>query len=137
VFLMLGAVGGFIGGATADRVGRDRVVIGSLLLSVPFSVVLAIQTDFGPLFWAAAAASGFFLNGSWISLTVRGQESLPGSIAMMSGLMLGLSVGLGGLAVTPFGLVAEHLGLPAVIAGTSILPLLGAVLMRALPPSRA
>jgi len=77
--------------------------------------------------------SGFFLNGSWISLTVRGQESVPGSIAMMSGLMLGLSVGLGGIAVTPFGIIAEHYGLPIVIATTSALPLFGAILMRFAP----
>jgi FSR family fosmidomycin resistance protein-like MFS transporter len=133
VFLISGAAGGFAGGFAADRVGRDEVVIGSLLLSVPFGVFLALQSEFGMLFWAAAAACGFFLNGSWISLTVRGQESVPGSIAMMSGLMLGLSVGLGGIAVTPFGLIAEHFGLPAVISITSALPVFGAVLMRFVP----
>ncbi len=133
VFLISGAIGGFVGGAAADKLGRDRVVIGSLLLSVPFGIYLALQTSFGPSFWLAAAGSGFFLNGSWISLTVRGQESVPGSIAMMSGLMLGLSVGLGGIAVTPFGIVAEHYGLPPVIACTAALPLLGALLMRFVP----
>jgi FSR family fosmidomycin resistance protein-like MFS transporter len=137
VFLISGAIGGFAGGAAADRVGRDRVVVGSLLLSVPFGVLLGVLGEFGPLFWLAAAASGFFLNGSWISLTVRGQESVPGSIAMMSGLMLGLSVGLGGVAVTPFGLVAERFGLGVVIAGAACLPLLGAFMMRFVPRPRS
>ena len=137
VFLIAGALGGFAGGAAADQLGRDRVVIGSFLLSVPFGIVLGLLGDFGPAFWIAAAASGFFLNGSWISLTVRGQESVPGSIAMMSGLMLGLSVGLGGIAVTPFGLVAERFGLGAVISGTACLPLLGAVMMRFVPRPRS
>jgi len=138
VFLISGALGGFVGGFAADRVGRDQVVIGSLLLSVPFGLVLAFQDQFGATFWAAAALTGFFLNGSWISLTVRGQESVPGSIAMMSGLMLGLSVGLGGIAVTPFGLIAEHVGLSSVIATTASLPLLAAVLMRFVPrPTRS
>jgi FSR family fosmidomycin resistance protein-like MFS transporter len=133
VFLISGAIGGFAGGAGADRFGRDRVVIGSLLLSVPFGVFLALQSEFGIAFWAAAAASGFFLNGSWISLTVRGQESVPGSIAMMSGLMLGLSVGLGAIAVTPFGLIAEQVGLAPVLTVTAALPVLGALLMRFFP----
>jgi FSR family fosmidomycin resistance protein-like MFS transporter len=133
VFLISGAIGGFAGGAAADRLGRDRVVIGSLLLSVPFSVLLALLDSFGWPFWLAAAASGFFLNGSWISLTVRGQESVPGSIAMMSGLMLGLSIGLGGLAVTPIGVVAETFGLGAVIAAVACLPLVGAMLMPLAP----
>jgi FSR family fosmidomycin resistance protein-like MFS transporter len=133
VFLIAGAAGGFAGGAAADRLGRDRVVIGSLLLSVPFGVTLSLLPEFGPTFWVAAIASGFFLNGSWISLTVRGQESVPGSIAMMSGLMLGLSIGLGGLAVTPIGLVAESYGLGSVLSVAACLPLLGAVLMRFVP----
>lgn len=133
VFLIAGAIGGFAGGAAADRLGRDRVVIGSFLLSVPFGLLIASDAQFGPAFWALAAAAGFFLNGSWTSLTVRGQESVPGSIAMMSGIMLGLSVGLGGVAVTPFGLLAERFGLGTVVAATACLPLLGALLMRRVP----
>jgi FSR family fosmidomycin resistance protein-like MFS transporter len=133
VYLIAGAIGGFTGGAAADRFGRDRVVVGSLLLSVPFGVLLGLQSQFGPIFWLAAVGSGFFLNGSWISLTIRGQESVPGSIAMMSGLMLGLSIGLGGLAVTPMGLFAESFGLGVVVAGAACLPVLGALMMRVVP----
>jgi FSR family fosmidomycin resistance protein-like MFS transporter len=135
VFLISGAIGGFAGGAAADRIGRDRVVIGSMLLSVPFGIVLGFTTQFGPAFWVAAAASGFFLNGSWISLTVRGQESVPGSLAMMSGLMLGLSIGLGGIAVTPMGLIAERFGLGVVVSGAACLPVLAALMMRFVPRS--
>ncbi len=133
VFLVAGAIGGFVGGAISDRVGRDRVVVGSFLLSVPFGVALGFMTDAGPLFWLAAAASGFFLNGSWISLTVRGQESVPSSIAMMSGLMLGLSIGLGAIAVAPIGRLAESVGLSSMVIVVACLPLLGAVMMRFVP----
>jgi FSR family fosmidomycin resistance protein-like MFS transporter len=133
IFLVSGAIGGFVGGATADRLGRDRVVIGSLLLSVPFALLLAQQKEFGPTFLIAAMATGFFLNGSWISLTVRGQESVPGSIAMMSGLMLGLSIGLGALAVTPIGILAEQYTLGPVLTAVAFLPLVGAFLMRFVP----
>src|SRR5437764_11664307 len=41
VFLVSGAIGGFAGGTTADRLGRDQVVIGSMLISVPFGLYLA------------------------------------------------------------------------------------------------
>ncbi|MDQ3812184.1 MAG: MFS transporter [Chloroflexota bacterium] len=138
VFLISGAIGGFAGGAMSDRLGRDRVVVGSFLLSVPCGVALALLDQFGPAFWLAAAATGLFLNGSWIPLTVRGQESVPGSIAMMCGLMLGLSIGLGGIAVAPIGVVADSLGLERVIAIVAALPLLGALIMRFVPrPERA
>ena len=56
---------------------------------------------------------------------------------MMSGLMLGLSIGLGGLAVTPLGLLAERLTLATVLTGVACLPLLGAVMMRFLPRQSA
>jgi FSR family fosmidomycin resistance protein-like MFS transporter len=133
LFLIAGAIGGFAGGVVSDRLGRDRVVIGSLLLSVPFGVALGLLGEFGWAFWLAAGACGFFLNGSWISLTVRGQESVPSSIAMMSGLMLGLSIGLGGIAVAPIGLLAEALGLGGVLSAVACLPLLAALMMRFVP----
>jgi len=133
VFLISGGLGGLVGGAAADRLGRDRVVIGSLLLSVPFGVYLGVVGWFDLSVWLAAAAVGFFLNGSWVSLTVRAQESIPGSIAMLSGLMLGLSIGLGGLAVTPIGILAEQIGLGTVLTGVACLPLLAALMMRFLP----
>ena len=133
VFLISGGIGGLVGGVAADRLGRDRVVVGSLLLSVPFGVYLGVVGWFDLTVWIAAAAVGFFLNGSWVSLTVRAQESIPGSIAMMSGLMLGLSIGLGGLAVTPIGLLAERLSLGTVLTGVACLPVLAALMMRFLP----
>jgi MFS transporter, FSR family, fosmidomycin resistance protein len=133
VFLISGAIGGFAGGAVSDFLGRDRVVIGSMLLSVPFGVALGLLEQFGPAFWLAAGLCGFFLNGSWIPLTLRGQESVPSSIAMMSGLMLGLTIGLGGLAVAPIGLLAESWGLGVVMSIAGCLPLLGALLMRFVP----
>ena len=94
---------------------------------------LGLLGQFGPAFWLAAARSGFFLNGSWISLTVRGQESVPGSIAMMSGLMLGLSIGLGGLAVDADRPGGRTVGLGVVVSGVAALPVLGALLMRFVP----
>ncbi len=102
-------------------------------MSVPFGIYVGSAGRFDLTFWLAAAAVGFFLNGSWVSLTVRAQESIPGSIAMMSGLMLGLSIGLGGLAVTPIGLLAERLSLGLVLSGVACLPLFAALMMRFLP----
>ncbi len=52
---------------------------------------------------------------------------------MMSGLMLGLSIGLGGLAVTPIGLVAERFGLATALTAVACLPLVGAIGMRFVP----
>jgi len=137
LYLLAGAVGGLIGGWLADRAGRDRVIIASLLLAAPFCVLLGAQAEVGPAFVLAAATSGLLLNGSFVVLAVRGQESMPGSLGMVSGLMLGLSIGLGGLAVTPMGVLAEHVGIPPVFVAAGALAILGAFLMRMVPQAPA
>ena len=137
LYLLAGAFGGLIGGWLADRAGRDRVIIASLLLAAPFCVLLGVQAEVGPAFVAATAVSGLLLNGSFVVLAVRGQESMPGSLGMVSGLMLGLSIGLGGLAVTPMGVIAEQVGIPPVFVAAGALAILGAFLMRTVPQAPA
>lgn len=133
VFLLSGAIGGLVGGWLADRVGRDTVIIGSMLVAAPVCVLLGLQESVNPVFLATAAASGMLLNGSFVVLAVRGQESMPGSLGMVSGLMLGLSIGLGGFAVAPMGVVAERVGIPVVLYAAAGLSLATAALMRAVP----
>ncbi len=135
VYLVAGATGGLAAGFAADRWGRDRVLVGTMLLAVPFGVYLAVGGDVGPTFVAAAAATGFFLNGSLVVLVIRGQESIPGSVGMVTGLLLGTSTGLGGLAVTPLALFSEWWGLPAAAAIASLVGGFGAVAMRFVPPA--
>ena len=133
LFLLSGAVGGLVGGWLADRLGRDRVIIVSLLSAAPFCFLLAAQDTLGAAFVVATAVSGMLLNGSFVVLAVRGQESMPGSLGMVSGLMLGLSIGLGGLAVAPMALVAERAGMPPVFVAAGSLAVLCALLMRLVP----
>ena len=133
LFLLAGAVGGLIGGTLADRVGRDRVIVASLLIASPFCVLLGAQTAVGPLFLIATATCGLLLNGSFVVLAVRGQESLPGSLGMVSGLMLGLSIGLGGLAVAPMAVLAERFGIPLALNVAAVLAIGCALIMRTVP----
>jgi len=139
LYLLSGAVGGLLGGWLADRVGRDWVIVASLLSAAPFCALLAVQQGIGPAFVVATAVCGMLLNGSFVVLAVRGQESMPGSLGMVSGLMLGLSIGLGGLAVAPMAIVAERAGIQPVFVVAGGLSVIGALLMRAVPrvPARA
>ena len=133
LYLLSGAIGGLAGGWLADRLGRDRVITTSLLSAAPFCVLLAMQPAVGPAFVVATAVSGMLLNGSFVVLAVRGQESMPGSLGMVSGLMLGLSIGLGGLAVAPMAIVAERAGIPLVFVAAGGLAIGCGLLMRAVP----
>ncbi len=138
-FLLAGAVGGLVGGAVADRIGRDKVVVAGLLAGGPACVALALQPHVDAGFWLAAIVSGLLLNGSFVVLAVRGQESMPGNLGMVSGLMLGLSIGLGGLAIAPMAALAERTGLDTVLYTSAILAVAAALLMTRVPkpPPRA
>ena len=133
LFLLSGAVGGLAGGWLADRIGRDRVIIASLLAAAPFCTLLAGQDAVGPVLILATAVSGLLLNGSFVVLAVRGQESMPGSLGMVSGLMLGLSIGVGGVAVAPVAIIAEQSGIAPVFVAAGVLSIGSALLMRVVP----
>jgi len=52
---------------------------------------------------------------------------------MVSGLMLGLSIGLGGLAVAPMAVVAERVGIPIALDVAGVLAVGCALIMRTVP----
>jgi FSR family fosmidomycin resistance protein-like MFS transporter len=126
VLLFFGGVGGLVAGFLADRFGRDTVIVASLLLSPPCGWLMLHGP--GPWLWIGAALVGLTLTGSMVALTVRGQELMPGSVAMVSGLMLGFAVGMGGLAVTPLAALAEQIGLERVADICAVLPIPAALI---------
>src|SRR5205823_4293953 len=78
VLLFFGGVGGLVAGFLADRIGRDTVIVASLLVSPPFGWLMLHGP--GPLLWIGAALVGLSLTGSMVALTVRGQELMPESV---------------------------------------------------------
>jgi MFS family permease len=99
------ALGGVSGGYVSDRFGRDRIIVASLLRHS----VRAVRgpRQHGLDFVVAAAASGFFLNGSFVVMTVRGQNSAAASAWSP---LMPLSIGLGGVAAAPLALLANVSG---------------------------
>jgi len=139
VFLAAGAAGGLVAGWLADRYGRREVILGSLLLAAPFLWLF----QYAPGIWAypVLMAAGAAVFASFGVTTVLGQELLPNNIGLASGLMLGFSVGTGGIAATFLGRAADVWGLPAALAAIALLAAAGAGLAvflphrtRALPP---
>src|SRR3954469_21689275 len=126
VLLFFGGVGGLIAGFLADRFGRDTIIVASLMLSPPCGWLMLHGP--GPWLLIGAALVGLTLTGSMVALTVRGQELMPGSVAMVSGLMLGFAVGMGGLAVTPLAALAERIGLSTVADLCAALPFLAGLI---------
>ena len=125
VFLLTGAAGGFLAGSLSDRWGRKAIILGSLLLSVP-SLLLFLR---GPsaLLLPAIGLAGLFLLSSVPVGVVAAQECLPGRTGLVSGLVMGLAWGGGGLALTPIGWFADRLGLVPVMSVVALLPVLAGV----------
>lgn len=127
VFFLTGAVAGFLAGNLSDRFGRKGVILTSLVLATPFYILFL----HGPVSAAVAfiAAAGVFGLSSIPVGVVAAQECLPGRTGLVSGLVMGLAWGVGGLALTPIGWLADRFGIIAVMTVVAFLPLAAAGLM--------
>lgn len=134
-FGLVGAFGSLLGGFAAERLGQKRVIIGSLVLSGPALFALAFAS--GAVAYIFAALGGALLLSSWNVLAVKGQLMLARNLGMASGLMLGFSIGAGGIMTIPLGAIADRTGIvPVLVACAALAPLAG-VLARALPEEQA
>ncbi|MBN1857848.1 MFS transporter [Candidatus Bipolaricaulota bacterium] len=127
LFLLLGAAGGLAAGSLSDRIGRKAILLGSLALATPCLVAFL----YGPLnlLLPLIAVSGLFVLSSTPVGVVAAQECLPGRTGLVSGLVMGLAWGVGGLALVPIGWLADRFGLISVMTIVSLLPLAAAALM--------
>ena len=109
VFLFFGALGGMLGGYLSDRIGRQQVIVASLV-SFPLFMAVAMLLS-GPFRWLFLAIAGISLLASFSVTVVFAQELLPQHLGVASGLTLGLSFGAGGVGVGLSGLLADMFGL--------------------------
>jgi FSR family fosmidomycin resistance protein-like MFS transporter len=109
VWLGVGVLGQLGGGFISDRIGRRPVIVTSLLVGTLLFFGF-LMTD-GIISLALLALSGAVLYASWSVIVVMSSEAAPSSVGAVSGLMLGFSIGIGGVAALGFGAVADMFGL--------------------------
>ncbi len=130
-FLVAGAVGTLVGGRLADRVGRRPVLLGSFVLQAPLLVLFLVG---GPtLATVALALIGLVAIATFSISVVLGQAYLPNHLGVASGVTLGLAIGLGGLAASALGVLADAAGPKAPLDVLVALPLVGLACVLALP----
>ncbi|PMC36717.1 MFS transporter [Bacillus sp. UMB0899] len=122
-FLLMGAVGTFLGGPLADRFGKRTVILISLLATAPLSILLPFVGS--TLSIIILALIGIILMSSFSVTVVYAQELVPGKIGTMSGLTVGLAFGMGAIGSVALGALIDWIGLTTTMIGVALLPLLG------------
>jgi MFS transporter, FSR family, fosmidomycin resistance protein len=138
LYLLVSTVGGFLGGPLADAYGARRVIIWSLLASVPF--LLAGQLTTGWTLTALVAIGGFLLQSTLPVNVTFGQQIAPVSAATVSSLMMGFAWGVGSLLAPVVGVIGDRMGLHVALSMTALVPVLAAAFALPLPrvlPTRA
>lgn len=133
IFLALGAVGTFFGGPWADRLGRKNVILLSVIVPIPLSIILPYVPT-----WAIVLLLiliGFFIMLSFSVTVVYAQELVPSKIGTMAGLTVGLAFGMGAVGAVVIGILMDHVGVHTTMVIVSLLPIIGLIAL-ALPRDR-
>jgi FSR family fosmidomycin resistance protein-like MFS transporter len=130
-YLFLSTVGGFLGGPLADAYGPRRVIIWTLLASVPF--LLLGQLASGWTLTLLISVGGFLLQSTLPINVTFGQQLAPVSAATVSSLMMGFAWGVGSLLAPVVGVVGDVWGLNVALSITAVVPVLAAAFALPLP----
>lgn len=125
-----GAVGTVLGGRLADRYGRVAVVRRAYALTVLAVAGVVLVPGPAVYLFVALTSAGLYVPFS-LHVTL-GQDCLPGRVGTASGVTLGLTVSVGGLAAPALGALADTTSLRTALVPLIVLPALGGLLLRGL-----
>ncbi len=132
LYLGAGALGGILGGNLADRFGGRRVIIFSMIASVPFLALFVFSTG-----WASTV--GLALGGLILLFTnpvnvVMGQELAPTQAGTVSAMLMGFAWGTSGLLFIPLtGWISDLFSMQTAFIGLVMFPVIGFFLALKLP----
>ncbi len=130
LFMGGSAIGGVIGAMIADRYGKRRTMLGSLLLSMlPFYF---FPVSRGAAIFVLVGLAGLLNGASHPILVTMAQRALPGRAGFAAGLTLGVMFAAGSIGAYLSGLGADQLGLASVLQANAAISLAAAVLVLAL-----
>ena len=132
ILFTFGALGTLLGGWSADRFGRRRVILVAMgVLSVALVAFASIHDV--AILTVLLVPLGMALNAPASVMVVMGQEYLPNRIGTASGVTMGLAVSVGGFAAPILGGIADAQGIPAVLNLLVFLPLVTLAFAATLP----
>jgi len=134
IYLLMGAIGGFVGGWLADRWGGRRVIVTSFVGSIPLYLGFLFLPD--RLGLPSLVLGGFVLQASLPVNVVLGQELAPRHSSTIASLLMGAAWGVGALLIGPTGAFADQRGLHAALLALSCMLAGGLACAVLLPATR-
>jgi len=129
--LFCNTVGGLVGGALADAYGAKRLMVATLVASVPFLTAAPLTS--GWTLVVLLAVGGFLLQSTLPVNVTYGQQIAPVSAATVSSLMMGFAWGSGAVMVPLVGYIGDRAGIEVALVTVSLSPLLAAIVAAMLP----
>lgn len=136
IYLCGSVIGGLIGGALNDKIGYKKVILWALIFTLIPTMYFLFAQQINILMYIALFVGGGLVMAANPGAIVWGQDLLPDNPGMASGMMLGLSFGLGGFGTMFTGSLAESYGLTMALALTAILLVISIVLVYLTPEKR-
>lgn len=131
LILGAGAAGTLIGGMLADRFGQRRLLVTSLICSIPPLLLFAATP--GPLSFLFGPLFTFIADMSLAVTLVLAQRFMPGRVGMASGFILGIGFVTGGIGLPITGAIADSYGFSEAMMAMSVLVLLAALVGTRIP----
>ena len=123
LYLLFGALGGFLGGWLADRIGGRAVIALSFAGALPLFLASLVLGD--PFGIPCLVLASFILQASLPVNVVLGQELSPAHSSTLSSLLMGAAWGMGALIVGPVGALADARGIHAALLALACMPAVG------------
>lgn len=136
IYLCGSVIGSLIGGALNDKIGYKKVILWALIFTLIPTMYFLFAQQIDILMYIALFVGGGLVMAANPGAIVWGQDLLPDNPGMASGMMLGLSFGLGGFGTMLTGSLAESYGLTMALALTAILLVISIVLVYLTPEKR-
>jgi FSR family fosmidomycin resistance protein-like MFS transporter len=134
LMLLGGALMTIAAGPVADRFGPRTTM---LLLSAPVGPLVAVYVLTASVLGAACVIlAGASVVGTFALSIVLSQQYLPSRGALAAGLSIGFSMGVGGALTVAMGRIADSLGLTTAFSTLTVVAVVGACIVAALPGDR-
>jgi FSR family fosmidomycin resistance protein-like MFS transporter len=134
LFTLAGALSGMVAGSLADRTRYRPIFVVTHFLTAPALLLSLYLRD--AWIYPCSFLSGFFSMATLPLGVTLAQQIAPKGKSMVSSLMMGLALGIGGVMSPIIGSLADAFSLEAVLAWLPVVPLLAVVLSLRLPEKK-